>query len=63
MAVWWLSLENPPSATEAEGGGIMKGVSRRSNFMWSAWPSDQNPRIWSILLPTKWIGSMYLGVV
>jgi hypothetical protein len=38
-------------------------VSRGSNFMWSAWPSDQNPRSWPISPSAKWIGSMYLGII
>jgi hypothetical protein len=28
-------------------GVIMKGVSRRNNFVWSAWPSDAYSRSWS----------------
>jgi hypothetical protein len=44
-------------------GDIAKGVSRRNNFMCSAWPSDQNPRTRSISPLPKWIGTMYLAVV
>jgi hypothetical protein len=35
-----------------------KGASRRSNFVWSTWSSDQKPRSWSISPPMEWIGSM-----
>jgi hypothetical protein len=49
--------------SEAACGIITEGTRRRSNFMWSTWPSDQNPRSWSISPSAKWIGSMYIGVV
>jgi hypothetical protein len=39
-------------------GITTKGVSRRSNFVWSEWPSDRKPRILSISPPVEWIGSM-----
>jgi hypothetical protein len=48
--------------SEAAYGVITKGASRPSNFVWSVWPSNQYPRIWSILPPVKWIGYMYLGI-
>jgi hypothetical protein len=35
-----------------------KGVSRPSNFMWSAWASDRKPRSWSILPLVEWIDSI-----
>jgi hypothetical protein len=44
-------------------GIIAKGASRRSNFVWSAWPLDAYFKSWSILLLVKWMSSMYLGVV
>jgi hypothetical protein len=56
---WWQFLRE----SEAARSIIAKGALRGSNFMWSAWPSDQNLRSWSILPPAKWIGSMYLRVV
>jgi hypothetical protein len=42
----------------ATRGIIAKGASRRSNFMWSAWPLDQKPRNLSISPSVEWIGSM-----
>jgi hypothetical protein len=44
-------------------GLIAKSACRRSNFMWSAWPLDRNPKSWSIFPLAKWIGSIYVGVV
>jgi hypothetical protein len=49
--------------SEVARGVIVKGVSRRSNSVWNARYSEQNPRSWSISLLTKWIGSMYLEIV
>jgi hypothetical protein len=48
---------------EVACGIITEGASKRSNFVRSVWPSDQNHRTWSILPPAKWIDSMYLRVV
>jgi hypothetical protein len=42
----------------ATRGITMKGASRRSNFVQSAWPSDQKPMSWSISPLVEWIGSM-----
>jgi hypothetical protein len=39
---WWFRRES-----KVVRGFIVKGVSRRNNFVWSAWPSDQYPRSWS----------------
>jgi hypothetical protein len=46
-AVWF------PQEPETTHGIIVKGVSRRSNFMWSAWPSDAYSKRWSIFLMVK----------
>jgi hypothetical protein len=55
---WWFQQE-----LEEARGVITRVVSRWSNFVWSAWPSNQYPKSWSILPPTGWICSMYLEVV
>ena len=60
LKTWWWQFRWESNAT---CGVITKGASRRSNFVWSAWPLDQYPKSWSILPPTEWIGSMYLAVV
>jgi hypothetical protein len=33
--------------SKAARGFIVKGASRRNNFVWHVWPSDQSPRSWS----------------
>jgi hypothetical protein len=55
---WWFWRESKVAC-----GIIMTGASRQNNFVWSAWPLDQNPRNWSIFSTMEWIGSMYIGVV
>jgi hypothetical protein len=44
-------------------GITVKGVSRRSNFVWSVWPSDRKPRSWSLLPLAEWMDSLQIGVV
>jgi hypothetical protein len=44
-------------------GVVTKVASRQSNFVWSVWPSNKNPRSWSILPSVNWMSSMYVGVV
>jgi hypothetical protein len=44
--------------SKATCGVITKVVSRRSNFVWSTWPSDQNSMSWSILPLVKWMTSI-----
>jgi hypothetical protein len=53
------SMVRFPWKSEATHGIIAKCASRRSNFVWSAWPSDQNPRSWSI---SPWLSGYVLCI-
>jgi hypothetical protein len=55
LKTWWRWFQREPMVA---CGITTKGVSRRSTFMWSAWPSDQKPRSLSILPLEEWIDSI-----
>ena len=53
--VWASKLDDTvPAGIGGTCGVIAKGASRRSNFVWSVWPSNAYFKSWSILAPVKW---------